>query len=320
MGCPELTERDYYRLEKLDALNSNAVIRKRIWSDGKVICDIHGSTPYYALGDANKNITEYLSSTGAIQAHFEYSPFGKITVASGSDPDDFDFRFSSEVFEHETGLVYYNYRYYSPELGRWITRDPIGERGGWNLYGMAGNRTINRWDNLGWDDWFFYTTPAPDANAQTILYNLELVLVNPTFKMQKERDNTCFYPDCTRYRLSCSVEVSIKGDIAVKMPILHNRDELSERGIKAWDCWYAALQEHEDRHVIDYEDSLRQTTTVKGYVEGCSPEGLASSCSYLLTLGMKVWIDNFMVSLDIQSEARHMIHPPVPPTPYHCLD
>ena len=30
-----------------------------------------------------------------------------------------------------------NYRYYSPELGRWINRDPIGERGGANLYGMV---------------------------------------------------------------------------------------------------------------------------------------------------------------------------------------
>ena len=34
----------------------------------------------------------------------------------------------------ETGLVYYNYRYYSPELGRWTKRDPIEEDGELNLY------------------------------------------------------------------------------------------------------------------------------------------------------------------------------------------
>ena len=156
----------YLQIEKLDALNSNAVVRKRIWSDGKVICDIHGSTPYYALGDANKNLTEYLDASGAIQAHFEYSPFGKITVASGTDPDDFDFRFSSEVFEHETGLVYYNYRYYSPELGRWLTRDPIGEEGGENLYGFVFNSTVNTIDILGkmsaWEaDNIRFTTNRP---------------------------------------------------------------------------------------------------------------------------------------------------------------
>jgi hypothetical protein len=45
--------------------------------------------------------------------------------------------------------VYYNYRYYSPELGRWINRDPIEESGGLNVYGFVGNDGINRWDYLG---------------------------------------------------------------------------------------------------------------------------------------------------------------------------
>jgi RHS repeat-associated protein len=42
-----------------------------------------------------------------------------------------------------SGVYYYGYRYYSPELGRWINRDPIGERGGLNVYGFARNRAIN---------------------------------------------------------------------------------------------------------------------------------------------------------------------------------
>jgi len=68
---------------------------------------------------------------------------------SGSIPNRFAFRFSSEYHDSETNLVYYNYRYYSPELGRWLSRDPIGERGGYNLYGMVGNNSINWWDYLG---------------------------------------------------------------------------------------------------------------------------------------------------------------------------
>ena len=47
--------------------------------------------------------------------------------ASGTIPNRFVFRFSSEYHDSETNLVYYNYRYYSPELGRWLSRDPIGE-------------------------------------------------------------------------------------------------------------------------------------------------------------------------------------------------
>jgi RHS repeat-associated protein len=57
--------------------------------------------------------------------------------------DYFDYRFSSEVFDTESRLSYYNYRYYSPELGRWIKRDPIGEIGGYNLYEMVINNAVN---------------------------------------------------------------------------------------------------------------------------------------------------------------------------------
>lgn len=44
---------------------------------------------------------------------------------------------------------YYGLRYYSPELGRWINRDPIGEKGGVNVYGFVGNVPIDWIDLLG---------------------------------------------------------------------------------------------------------------------------------------------------------------------------
>ncbi len=36
-------------------------------------------------------------------------------------------------------MYYYGFRYYLPGLGRWLNRDPIGERGGYNLYGFTFN-------------------------------------------------------------------------------------------------------------------------------------------------------------------------------------
>jgi RHS repeat-associated protein len=48
-----------------------------------------------------------------------------------------------------SGMFYYGFRYYNPQTGRWLCRDPIGERGGMNLYGMVGNNTVNFWDYLG---------------------------------------------------------------------------------------------------------------------------------------------------------------------------
>jgi len=45
------------------------------------------------------------------------------------------FRFSTKYHDDETGLYYYGYRYYKPQLGRWPSRDPIGEVGSHVLLG-----------------------------------------------------------------------------------------------------------------------------------------------------------------------------------------
>ena len=46
-------------------------------------------------------------------------------------------------------VMYYGYRFYDPETGRWPSRDPIEENGGINLYGFVGNDGVNKWDYLG---------------------------------------------------------------------------------------------------------------------------------------------------------------------------
>jgi RHS repeat-associated protein len=49
---------------------------------------------------------------------------------------------STKHHDDETGLVYYGYRYYAPELGRWLNRDPVEEEGGLNLYGFVDNNPL----------------------------------------------------------------------------------------------------------------------------------------------------------------------------------
>jgi RHS repeat-associated protein len=52
------------------------------------------------------------------------------------------------------GVTYYGYHWYDPVTGRWPSRDPIGERGGVNLYGFVGNGGVNLVDvfGLNWTD------------------------------------------------------------------------------------------------------------------------------------------------------------------------
>ncbi|MGE9269527.1 MAG: RHS repeat domain-containing protein, partial [Verrucomicrobiales bacterium] len=112
------------------------------------VTDDSSGDVFYATYDANGNVSEYIDETGAIAAHYEYSPFGRVIASTGS-PDDFDFRFSTKYQDNETNLLYYGFRYYNPETGRWLSRDPIAERGGLNLYAFVGNNGVNWVDILG---------------------------------------------------------------------------------------------------------------------------------------------------------------------------
>jgi RHS repeat-associated protein len=59
------------------------------------------------------------------------------------------FHFSTKFTDRESGLNYYGYRFYDPVDGRWLNRDPIGERGGRNLYTIVDNSPVHFSDTLG---------------------------------------------------------------------------------------------------------------------------------------------------------------------------
>jgi RHS repeat-associated protein len=56
---------------------------------------------------------------------------------------------SAKYLDQELEWYYYGFRYYSPEMGRWVNRDPIEEDGGVNLYGFALNNAACFADCLG---------------------------------------------------------------------------------------------------------------------------------------------------------------------------
>ena len=62
------------------------------------------------------------------------------------------YRFSSKEVHPQTGMYYYGFRFYEPNLQRWTSRDPIEEMGGLNLYGFVGNDPVDGVDPFGWSD------------------------------------------------------------------------------------------------------------------------------------------------------------------------
>ncbi len=75
-------------------------------------------------------------------ARYEYDPFGNILSKSGPLADANLYRFSSQEYHHNSGLLLYLYRAYDPNLQRFVNRDPIQELGGLNFYGFVGNSPV----------------------------------------------------------------------------------------------------------------------------------------------------------------------------------
>lgn len=105
---------------------------------------------YFPTYDGNGNVAMLVNaSSGGLGAVYEYNAFGEPLRVTGAYAKTNPFRFSTKYTDNESGLVYYGFRYYNANNGRFINRDPIEERGGINLYGFCGNDGINRSDYLG---------------------------------------------------------------------------------------------------------------------------------------------------------------------------
>ncbi len=126
-------------------------------------------THNYYHADGNGNVTYLVNGSQTLAASYRYDPFGNTTALSGTLANANVYRFSSkESSVWITGLgapeiYYYGYRWYAPNLQRWLNRDPIGETGfetirnpvvheyadGPNLYTFVLNDPFDKVDYLG---------------------------------------------------------------------------------------------------------------------------------------------------------------------------
>ena len=112
---------------------------------------IAGDNVYFPTVDLTKNVCELVDFYGNVAATYDYAPFGNVSAGtpSGSAVPANPLQWSSEICDSELDLVYYNYRHYSPSLGRFLSRDPIEEQGGLNLYAFTANQSVSRIDLRG---------------------------------------------------------------------------------------------------------------------------------------------------------------------------
>jgi len=112
-------------------------------------------TDYYVTTDAMGSVMAVIEEDGNVLERRSYDAFGQViymlpdgTVVSDS-PTGVDIGFQGQQIDELTGMYQMGYRWYSPVLGRWASRDPIGLEGGVNQASFALNRAVDKSDDYG---------------------------------------------------------------------------------------------------------------------------------------------------------------------------
>jgi uncharacterized protein RhaS with RHS repeats len=116
MGCLKLQIHDYFtsRTPRSDLSGKE----QGAGGVGGLVAVVKRYGVFYPTYNAgNGNITAYITKRGRVAARYVHSPFGGIIKKTGHLADNFTYTFSTKPVDKETALVYYNYRYFSPELG-----------------------------------------------------------------------------------------------------------------------------------------------------------------------------------------------------------
>jgi RHS repeat-associated protein len=125
-------------------------LTKRFFEGGVRIETGASAGSYFYTRDHLGSIRELIDGGGSVRASYAYDPFGRRTRTAGDL--DTDFGFAGMFWSYEAGLNLTHFRAYEPELGRWLSRDPLRNaetEEGANLYWYVANDPINATDRLG---------------------------------------------------------------------------------------------------------------------------------------------------------------------------
>jgi RHS repeat-associated protein len=109
-----------------------------------------GAPVYYHAQDALGHVVALLDAAGAVVGRRWYQPFGDDRVlADSGQPIPDAFRWKARERDPSTGLYYVRARWYDPDVGRFLSEDPLGLEGGVNPYAFAENDPVNLSDPSG---------------------------------------------------------------------------------------------------------------------------------------------------------------------------
>lgn len=141
-------------LQYLWGLDSNGAYQG-LGGIGGLVAVINKTTGDVFLPVMDKKGTVYAyidTDSGKEVAKFAYTPYGDILESKGEMAGLLSLRYNTKYYDQEVNLYYHETRFYDPVNYKWLSRDPIGESGGLNLYAYCNNDPINGVDYLGTED------------------------------------------------------------------------------------------------------------------------------------------------------------------------
>ena len=88
-------------------------------------------------------------ASGVLEIAYDYDEFGNFLLTGNPVGFDQEVGFLGSSWDAETGLSHLGARYYDPSVGRFLSEDPLGIAGGFNLYQYAGNNPVTFFDPTG---------------------------------------------------------------------------------------------------------------------------------------------------------------------------
>ena len=126
---------------------ANDAVTRRYFDEGEKSF-ANESLFYYGV-DHLGSVHDVISLPSGLRSNqYDYEPYGSPTQNLGSATTGADFRYAGLFYHQQSGLYLATYRAYDPTTGRWLSRDPIEEKGGDNLYAyVLGNplRSTDPW-------------------------------------------------------------------------------------------------------------------------------------------------------------------------------
>jgi len=142
---------------------SGNLLRSYTWGPGiddllaVTVYSQDATNSYYAVKDRLGSVQALVDASGAVVESYTYDAWGNASILTSdlrpltSSAYGNRYLWQGREYSAATGLYNFRARWYEPQSGRWLSKDPIGLEGGLNLYAFCENNPVNFIDPNGLD-------------------------------------------------------------------------------------------------------------------------------------------------------------------------